>query len=165
MHFKIGERVVHPHHGIGTVVGLSERQFEKEAPRSYYEVSIADGTIWVPVDEPGLGLRKLTVKSELERCGRVLKGAPSDLRVDPRLLRSQLSDHLKQGSIIAQCEVVRDLTALGWHKPLFGPLAEFRRMALDVLCQEWAVVAEIPLEEAAHKINGYLSQGKRAKGA
>ena len=163
MPFEIGERVVHPHHGIGTVVGVTDRQFSEGVARSYYEISIEDGTIWVPVDEPGLGLRRLTDKSELDRCGRVLQGSPSKLDVDPRLLRTRLSDHLKKGTIIAHCEVVRDLSALAWHKPLFGHMADFRRMALNVLCQEWAAVAEIPLEEATRKINAYLGKGRQSK--
>lgn len=161
MPFEIGERVVHPHHGLGTIIGVTDRQFSEGGPRSYYEISIESGTMWVPVGEPGFGLRRLTDKSELDRCGRVLQGSPSKLDVDPRRLRSQLSDRLKEGTIIAHCEVVRDLNALGSRKPLYGPLAEFRRMALNVLCEEWATVAEISVEEAARKITGYLARGKR----
>jgi len=160
--FKIGTTVVHPHHGLGTVTNLVERQFDSDRPRRYYEISIADGTLWVPVDDPDLGLRGLTRKSELQRCRKVLQGSPGTSDLDPRRLREELSRHLRAGSIIAQCEVVRDVSALGWKKPLMGAMAELRRVALNVLCQEWAVVAGVPLGEATHTIDAYLSNGKKA---
>lgn len=161
MAFKIGDRVVHPHHGVGTITNLASRIFEPGTPRSYYEISIGDGTLWVPVDEPSLGLRKLTPKSQLDECARILQSQPTSLEVSPREVREQLSKHLRDGTIVAQCEVVRDLTALGWRKPLQGSMAEFHRMAVGVLCQEWAAVAGIPLTEASQKISAYLGIGRQ----
>jgi RNA polymerase-interacting CarD/CdnL/TRCF family regulator len=76
---------------------------------------------------------------------------------------SDLSDRIKQGTIIAQCEVVRDLTAFGKGKPLFGPLADFQRMILDVLCQEWATVNGVSQDEASREINLLLKKGRAAQ--
>jgi RNA polymerase-interacting CarD/CdnL/TRCF family regulator len=75
-----------------------------------------------------------------------------------------LKDRLKEGTLTARCEVVRDLTAFGWHKPLYGPIADFQRMVLDVLCQEWAAVKGIIQAEASHEIDGLLKKGRAAKG-
>ena len=161
MAFNIGERVVHPHHGVGTITGMVDKQFDAGSLRTYYEIAMADSTLWVPVDQPGLGLRGLTPKSELEKCGRILQSPPSPSDLDPRKLREEYARRLKDGTIVAQCEVVRDLTALGWKKPLVGAMADLRRMALNVLCQEWAVVAEVPLTEATHRINAYLTKCKQ----
>jgi CarD family transcriptional regulator len=161
MPFQIGDRVVHPHHGVGFIVNVAEKQFEPGVSRNYYEISLMGSTLWVPVDGPGLGLRKLSTKNELDHCSQILQSSPSSLSIDPRQLRGQLVSRLKEGTITAQCEVVRDLTALGWKKPLYGAMAEFRRMTLDVLCQEWAAVAGIPLTEATYKINAYLTKGKQ----
>ena len=80
-----------------------------------------------------------------------------------RDLQSSLVDHIKQGSIIAQCEVVRDLSAYGWNKPLFGPIADFQRIIFDVLCQEWSIVDELPLAEASHDIWYLLKKGRVAQ--
>jgi CarD family transcriptional regulator len=161
MSFKIGDRVVHPHHGVGTITNLANRQFEPGNPRGYYEISMVDGTLWVPVDQPALGLRGLTSKSELTRCAQILQSAPSAYDLDPRKLKEELSKHLRDGTVASQCEVVRDVTALGWKKPLVGAMADLRRVAFNVLCQEWAAVAEVPLGEATQRINGYLSAGKQ----
>ena len=159
MKFDIGDRVVHPQHGVGYVANLEEKQFEPNVSRRYYVISIPDTTLWVPVDLPTSGLRKLSGRSELEKCRRVLQSAPLALKPDRSLLAS-LADHIKLGTIIAHCEVVRDLTAFGWHKPLYGPVAEFQRTILSVLCQEWAIVEQVSQSEASHEINILLKKGR-----
>jgi len=159
MKFAIGDKVVHPQHGVGFVAGLEEKQFEPNAARMYYVVSIPDTTLWVPVDLFTSGLRKLGLKSELEECRQVLQAAPQALNAGRELL-----SRIKQGKIIAQCEVVRDLMAFGWKKPLYGPLADFQRMVMDVLCQEWAAVNSVSQADALYEINGLLNKGRVSKG-
>ena len=160
--FAIGDKVVHPQHGVGFVAGLEEKKFEPNTARLYYVVSIPDTTLWVPVDLPTSGLRKLGLKIEIEECCQVLQAPPQELSAG-RTLLPNLSARIKQGTIMAQCEVVRDLMAFGWKKPLYGPLADFQRMSLDVLCQEWAVVKGISQADAAHEINSLLKKGRASK--
>jgi len=157
--FEIGDKVVHPQHGVGYVSDMEEKQFEPNKSRMYYVVSIPDTTIWVPVDLSTSGLRKLGEKSEIEQCYQILESAPQILNAGRDLL-SNLADRIKQGTILAQCEVVRDLTAFGWHKPLFGPLADFQRMALNVLCQEWAVIKGVSVADASYEINDLLKKSR-----
>jgi RNA polymerase-interacting CarD/CdnL/TRCF family regulator len=161
MKFSIGDRVVHPQQGVGYVAKLEEKQFEPNKPRTYYVISIPDTTMWVPVDLITSGLRKLSVRSDLEQCRQVLQSAPHPLTPDKGLL-SSLIDHINQGSIAAHCEVVRDLTAHGWHKPLYGPMSEFQRAILNVLAQEWAVVEGTSPVHAALEISLLLKKGRAA---
>ena len=160
--FAIGDKVVHPQHGVGFVAGLEEKQFKPNSARMYYVVSIPDTTLWVPVDLSTSGLRKLGLKSELEGCRQALQAAPQALNPGRDMLNN-LSTRIKQGTIMAQCEVVRDLAAFGRQKPLYGPIADFQRMALNVLCQEWAAVKGINQAEAAHEISTLLKKGRAAK--
>ena len=160
MDLNIGDRVVHPQYGVGNVVKLEEREFEPGVMRRYYEISIPGSTLWVPLDQPSFGLRKLTVKSEIDRCRQILSSRPLPLTEDARLRQPELSARLKEGTIVAHCEVVRDLSAYGAHKPISGTIAAFLRVAQDVLCQEWAAVEEITLAEAAAEIGGLLEKSK-----
>jgi RNA polymerase-interacting CarD/CdnL/TRCF family regulator len=161
MKFDIGDKVVHPQHGVGYVANLEEKQFEPNASRMYYVISIPDTTVWVPVDLHTSGLRKLSARSEIDQCRPILQSAPHPLKPGRDLL-ADLADHIKQGAIIAHCEAVRDLTAYGWRKPLYGPIADFQRVILDVLCQEWAVVEDISVAEASHEIGVLLKKGRAA---
>ena len=161
MTFKIGDRVVHPQYGVGQVVKLDEREFEPGVMRRYYEISIPGGsTVWVPVDLATSGLRKLTAKSEIAHCRQILSSHPAPLTEDARLRQSDLSIRLKQGTIAAHCEVVRDLAAHGAHKPISGTIAAFLQSTQNVLCQEWAIVEGITLEEAVAEVGTLLEKSR-----
>jgi CarD family transcriptional regulator len=157
--FEVGDTVVHPQHGIGSIVKLEDREFERGAIRKYYEVSISEAsTVWVPVDLSDSGLRQLAHKSELAHCREILVAQPEPLTEDGRVRQSKLVAQLKQGSIATQCEVVRDLSAFVAHKPAYGTIPVFLEALLRVLCQEWALVEEVSIVEATAEIHSLLDQ-------
>jgi CarD family transcriptional regulator len=160
--FNIGDRVVHPQHGVGDVVKLEDRAFGSGVTRRYYEVSIsgAGSTLWVPLDPPGYGLRKLAKRSEIELCRKVLAARPSPLIDDARARQASLAERLKQGTIQVQCEVVRDLYAFGEHKSLYGSMASFFRQTQNVLCEEWALVEGITLDQAVQEVTALLEKSR-----
>lgn len=164
MIFKIGDQVVHPHYGVGQVVKLEDREFEAGVKRQYYEISIPGGsTVWVPLDRLASGLRKLAAKNEILSCRKILQSHPSPLSDDARLRQSDLSTRLKQGTIAAHCEVVRDLSAYGPHKPINGNIAFLLQAAQTVLCQEWAMVEGITLADAVAEVDALLEKSRQAK--
>lgn len=159
--FEIGNTVVHPQHGVGQVVKLEDREFERGNSRKYYEISIPDGsTVWVPVDLPNSGLRSLAHKSELAHCRDILQAHPVPLTDDGKVRQSELVARLKQGTIAVQCEVVRDLSAFVSHKPSYGTIPAFLQAMLRVLCQEWAIVQGITVTEAMAEISFLLKQNR-----
>jgi len=162
MEFKIGDRVVHPQHGVGHVVKIDERQFEPGAKLRYYEISIPGSTVWVPMDLSVSGLRKLTVRSEITHCRRILGSRPAPLTEDARFRQAELAARLKKGTIRTQCEVVRDLFAWGEHRSLNGTIGTFYKAAREVLCQEWAAVEGVALAEATHEIDILLEKSRQA---
>jgi CarD family transcriptional regulator len=162
MRFEVGDRVVHPKHGVGHVVRLEERHFGREDTRLYYRVAIENGTIWVPVGAPECGLRKLTSRGDLARYGNVLKSRPAHLSSNYRQRQLELTERMRMSSFRARCEVVRDLSALGWRKPLGESSAVLLRAAHEVLDAEWAAVKGLTVHEAAHQIEALLLEGKRA---
>jgi CarD family transcriptional regulator len=159
--FEIGDRVVHPQYGVGHIVKLEDREFERGDTRRYYEIQIPGGsTVWVPVDLSNSGLRRLASKSELDRCRGILKAPASPLTDDGRVRQSTLATHLKLGTLAAQCEVVRDLSAFVAHKPSYGTITAFLESMLRVLCQEWSIVEEITVAEAMSEISSLLDKGE-----
>jgi len=161
MQFKVGDQVIHPRHGLGHVTNLAIKQFVEGEKRPFYEISFPGSTLWVPLNVSTSGIRKLTGKSEVVRCRKLLLKPATPLNGDPRLRQTELVEHLKEGTLTAHCEVVRDLTAYGWHKPLSGSIATFLRTTLDVMCQEWAAVEDISVEEAATEIESLLEKSKQ----
>lgn len=164
--FNIGDHVVHPQHGVGEVVKLEEQIFGSDGTRRYYEVSILSegNTLWVPLDPPSYGLRKLAKRSEVELCRQVLSSHPSPLADDAQTRQANLMERLKQGAIRVQCEAVRDLYAFGEHKSLYGSIAGFFRQTQSILCEEWSIVEGVTLAGAAQEVTGLLEKGRQMVG-
>ena len=157
--FNIGDTVVHPQYGVGHVTKLEDREFEPGKSRRYYQVSMSGGsTIWVPVDRADTALRKVARKSELARCREILTSHPLPLTQDGRVRQSELVARLKSCTLAAQCEVVRDLSAFVSHKPAYGTISGFLEAIQGTLYQEWAVVQEISVPEAAAEISSLLQR-------
>jgi RNA polymerase-interacting CarD/CdnL/TRCF family regulator len=162
MDFKVGDRVIHPRHGLGQVTSLAVKQFVEGEKRPFYEISFPGSTLWVPLNLSSTGIRKLTVKSEVATCRQLLQAPANPLNSDPRLRQTDLRTHLKVGTLAAHCEVVRDLVAESRHKSLSGAMAAFLKSSKDVLSQEWAAVEGISLSEATLEIDTLLEKGRLA---
>ena len=161
MSFKVGDRVVHPTYGVGSVVKLETKQLGQQAEHVYYEIATPKSTIWVAVDAHPTGLRPLTAKSNLVRYRRLLKSAPAPLNRDHHERHLELTERLKQGSFQAKCEIVRDLTAHSWHKRLSEADAALLRLAREGLCQEWAAVKDVSVFEASQEVEELLLEAKQ----
>ena len=158
--FKVGDQVIHPQHGLGKISNLSIRQFIEDEKRLFYEVTFHGTVLWVPMNQSESGIRKVSVKSELISCRQLLKAPARPLNDDPRSRLSELSKHLKEGTITSHCEVVRDLTVHSWDNSLSVAIADFLFVTHNVLCQEWAAIEKISLEEAAAEINTLIKKNR-----
>lgn len=164
LRFKVGDRVIHPWYGLGQVTRLALKQFMDGEKRLFYEISFPDSTLWIPLNLSTSGIRKLSERTEIAICRKVLRSQARPLGDDFRLRRIALNDHIKEGTLTARCEVVRDLTAYGWYKPLSGSIAAFLQAAQEVLYQEWAAIEGITPVEAATEIQILLEKGKPSNG-
>lgn len=161
MEFEVSDWVVHPQHGVGQVVKLEMCQFGSRTEQMYYEISIPDGCLWVQTNGSSCKLRKVTTKVDLAKYHDVLKSRPAPLTENHRQRQVELTDRLRQGSFKARCEVVRDLSALGWDKPLGDGNATLLRSAHHALDEEWAMAAGVSLREATREVQALLEEGKQ----
>jgi len=160
MTFKVDEWVVHPRHGVGQIVEIEDLQFDSRPSQAYYQISIPQGTMWVQVDASPSGLRKVATKDDLAPCREVLKSRPAEMAADFHERQNDLNERLLLGSLQARCELVRDLSALGWHKPLAEGLAAIARVARQVLCEEWGMVEGVTQREATREVERLLRECK-----
>ena len=163
MELKIGDQVVHPRYGVGMVVNFKDREFEPGVMHRYYEISMPGTTLWVSLEMPTFGLRKLTVRSEIAHCRLILASHPNPLLENLHERQVNMADRLKLGTIAAHCEVVRDLYASIGHKASKGRAGDFLQVAQNVLCQEWAEVEGTTLAEAMQEVNTLLEKSKRTE--
>lgn len=163
MQFRVGDAVVHPIYGIGHIATTEEKTFPKQGSRLYYHVVLPKRDIWIAVEAQEVsGLRLITPKSELDRYRMVLKSRPVPLHKNHHHRHLELVNRLKQGSFQAICEVMRDLTAWGWRKPLGPTDSATLQKTRNSLYGEWAIAAGISTVEAIKEIDSLMVATQQA---
>jgi len=156
MELKVGDHVVHPRYGVGMVVNIKDREFEPGVLHTYYEISMPGITLWVSLDMPTFGLRKLTIPDEIAHCRIILASHPNPLLENMRERQADMAERLKLGTIAAHCEVIRDIYTSIAHQASKGREGDFLQVAQDVLCQEWAAVEGTTFVAASQEISSLL---------
>jgi CarD family transcriptional regulator len=165
MQFQIGDRVVHPIHGVGTIMRYSQQQFVGQNTQQYYEVSAgAHSTrLWVPIDEQGSStLRRIASKHMLGECRRLLGSAPVPFDKDRKVRQVEIAARLKGGLLPALCEMVRDLRARNRKMPLGVTEETLLRKISKSLCDEWAASGDISPASALCEIEDLLRANRHA---
>ena len=110
--FQIGDTVIHPGYGAGTVVDIEKLQC-LGSDKPYYSIELSDASkthMWVPVKDAGKkGMRHPTLKSQLSRIWRTLRAEPETLPPDHNERYESLQEKLCGGDIFRIAEVVRDM--------------------------------------------------------
>lgn len=118
--FQIGEKVVYPNHGIGTVENISTRAFGAQLERFYLlRLTYKSLTVMVPfshVEE--IGLRKVTRNGEVARVLGFLAEGTCKRKGDWKDRFKANSDKMRNGSLLEIAEVLKTLLILQTEKPL-----------------------------------------------
>jgi CarD family transcriptional regulator len=118
--FQIGEKVVYPNHGIGTVENISTRSFGAQFERFYLlRLTYNSMTVMVPfshVEE--IGLRKVTRNGEIGRMLEFLAEGSAKRKADWKDRYKENSDKMRHGSLLEIAEVLKTLLVLQSEKPL-----------------------------------------------
>lgn len=120
MLFQIGEKVVYPNHGIGTIENISTRSFGEAYERFYLlKLTYNSMTVMVPfshVEE--IGLRKVTRNGEVGRVLCFLADGICKCKGDWKNRFKDNSDKMRNGSLLEIAEVLKTLLILQVEKPL-----------------------------------------------
>jgi CarD family transcriptional regulator len=118
--FQIGEKVVYPNHGIGTVENISARSFGAQFERYYLlRLTYKSLTVMVPfshVEE--IGLRLVTRNGEITRVLEFLSEKAPKRKADWKDRYKENSDKMRNGSLLAIAEVLKSLVVLQGEKSL-----------------------------------------------
>lgn len=162
MQFKVGDYVVHPIFRVGHIVKIEERKFTDQGTCLYYQITLPRRTLWIPIEaHEAVGLRLVTAKSELDQYRALLKSRPVALNQQHRQRHRELDDRLKEASFQVLCEVVRDLTAWSWQKPLGQSDKAILQKTRENLCQEWATAAGVSVGQALEEVDSLLQAAQQ----
>ncbi len=118
--FQIGEKVVYPNHGIGTVENISTRLFGAAFERFYLlRLTYTSMTVMVPFSHVSeIGLRKVTRNGEVARVLGFLAAGSCRRKGDWKDRFKENSDKMRNGTLLEIAEVLKTLLILQNEKPL-----------------------------------------------
>lgn len=120
MTFQIGEKVVYPNHGVGTIENISTRCFGTQPERFYLLRFVSNSmTVMVPFSHVNdVGLRKVTKNGEIARVLLFLASGKCNCNSDWKNRFKENSDKMSGGSLLGIAEVLKSLLILQKDKPL-----------------------------------------------
>ncbi len=161
MNFAIGEKVVYPNQGIGTIENISTRSFGAQFERFYLlRLMYHSITVTVPFSNvSNLGLRKITRQNEAARVLSYLAapGLP-DSHADWKSRFKENADKMQSGSLLQVAEVTKSLLMLQREKVLSFREKKMLDRARHMLVTELSIVRGICESEAATLLQRSLAK-------
>jgi CarD family transcriptional regulator len=158
--FQIGEKVVYPNHGIGTVENISTRSFGAQFERYYLLRLIYNSmTVMVPfshVEE--IGLRKVTRNGEISRVLSFLAEGNARRTADWKDRYKENSDKMRHGSLLEIAEVLKTLLILQSQKPLSFREKKMLERARHMLVTELSISRGLQEMEAVGVLQAALAK-------
>src|SRR5579862_7051882 len=107
--FQIGEKVVYPNHGIGTVENISSRSFGTQYERYYLlRLTYNSMTVLVPFSHvQDIGLRRVTRNGEVARVVSFLSEGRCRRHQDWKDRFKENTEKMRDGSLLAVAEVMK----------------------------------------------------------
>jgi CarD family transcriptional regulator len=157
--FRVGDKVVYPHHGAAVIEGLQEREVGGETKKYWVlRLSYGDLTLMVPTDgAEEVGLRGVVPKAELDQVYKVLQSkkqapAPSNWS---RRFKSHV-EKLRSGDIYQVAEVVRNLSNRDKDKGLSAGEKRMLTKARQILVSELTFAANVKEDKAEAMLDDLL---------
>lgn len=160
MGFRVGDKVVHPSHGAGTISGIETHTINADSSSSYYVISLMAASsrrVLVPVNNVlMIGLRSAMVRSKANEVLEVLNGRPVPCSNNFTERQSHLSQMFKSGDPKVWAELARNLYWRGLKKKLSATDQEYFNRARDMLAGEIALAEGCTIEAAIKRIEDRL---------
>jgi CarD family transcriptional regulator len=165
MQFSVGDKVVHPHHGPGQVIGVERKQFVDKAHRYYViKIPMKDLTVYVPRSKlDTVGVRPAMPRAKLSTVLDTLRSQPHQLPADYKKRQEQVWDRMRPGRVLQIAQVLRDLY---WHKHrahLTKKDSDYFDRARQRLAAELALVSDMEFSDAEQLINDHLARAVAAE--
>jgi len=152
--FEVGDKVVYPMHGAGTITAIEEKEFLGETKRYYImEMPLGDMRVMVPMDKvDSLGLRYIISAEEAQEVLRELCHDHEQGNKNwNRRYRANV-DKIKTGDIFAVGEVVRSLSRREMEKGLSTGEKKLLNNARQILVSELVLAQDLSEQDVIEEL-------------
>ena len=160
VNFKVGDKVVYPHHGAGMVL-KKEKKLVFEEKREYLTIKILhnDMTVQVPCENAGAaGLRRVIDELTVNKVVDVLKDDVSEMPGNWNRRFKYNREKIRTGDIFELAEVIRNLAVLEAEKGLSSGEKQMFVRAKKILSSELMYALEMGEEEAETHVEDLLGE-------
>ena len=165
--YKVGDKVVYPHHGAGTVVKKEMREVLGEK-REYMTIQIQhnDMVVNVPTENAErVGLRRVISEEMVNKVVKALSGSGTQMPKNWNRRFKHNRDKMKTGDIFELAEVVRNLSLRDHEKGLSTGEKQMFVKAKKILASELMYAKQMDEDQAAVWLDDILAgmgtNGKR----
>ena len=158
--FEVGDKVVYPHHGAGTVVKKEKREILGQT-REYLTIQILhnDMTVNVPVENAEqVGLRTVIDEDLVNTVVKALTAGESEMPKNWNRRFKHNRDKMKTGDIFEMAEVVRNLAQRDQEKGLSTGEKQMFSKAKRILASELMYAKGLDEESAATWLDEVLEE-------
>jgi len=158
--FKVGQKVVYPNHGIGTIEQIEQKQIGAVALPFYtLRLAATNSLVLVPVSNASeVGLRRPISSAECESLFKALADDFCSPANDWKDRFKEFSDKMRTGNIFEVADVLKHLNFLSQIKPLsFREQRMFERSRYLVI-SELAAVCRQPECSIEPRVDAALAQ-------
>ncbi len=163
--YKVGDKVVYPHHGAGTIVKKESREVLGEK-REYLTIKILHNemTVNVPTDNADrVGLRKVIDEQMVSKVLKALTGNGTTMPKNWNRRFKHNRDKMKTGDIFELAEVVRNLSLRDHEKGLSTGEKQMFVKAKKILASELMYAKDMDEEQAAEWLDDVLADDGKSK--
>jgi CarD family transcriptional regulator len=157
--FDVGDKVVYPHHGAGTVIKKEKREVLGQT-REYLTIQILhnDMTVNVPTESAEkVGLRGVIDEDLVTTVVKALTGGSTEMPKNWNRRFKHNRDKMKTGDIFELAEVVKNLSLRDHEKGLSTGEKQMFVKAKKILASELMYAKGVDEEEAAEWLEGVLA--------
>ena len=158
--FKVGQKVVYPNHGIGTIEQIEQKQIGAVALPFYtLRLAATNSLVLVPVSNASeVGLRRPISAVECEMLFKSLAGEFVTPANDWKDRFKDFSDKMRTGNIFEVAEVLKHLSYLNQIKPLSFREQRMLERSRYLVVSELAAVCRQPECNIAPRVDQALAQ-------
>jgi CarD family transcriptional regulator len=162
MFFQIGEKVVYPNQGVGTIENISTRNFGSNFEKFYLLRFIYNSmTVMVPFSNVrDIGLRKITTQSEISRILAFLASGSCHFSSDWKCRFKENSDKMQSGNLQGAAEVLKTLLVLQNTKLLSFREKKMLDRARYMLVTELSIARQVPEDESTQILQKALAKAE-----
>ena len=156
--FNVGDKIVYPMHGAGTIDAIEEKDILGEKQNYYIIKMPGEVKVMVPISKAGdVGVRSVINKEEAGKVLEILEANETEMSNNWNKRYKENMDKMKSGSIYEVADVVRNLSYKQKEKGLSTGEKKMLNNAKQILVSELVLAEHATQEEVEQLVENKIN--------